>query len=114
MGIHRNFDMLATELSLGNVNMLAEYLRNPIPDHAIIVEAMTTMSAFMRAYDPIAQHRRLHLTDKRQLGLGLQFTKVGDEIWLVDGAQVPFILRRVALKEQIVCSGQGRHMFMDL
>jgi hypothetical protein len=47
MVAHRDLDTLATELSLGDVDRLAERLRNPFPDHAIIVEAMATISAFM-------------------------------------------------------------------
>lgn len=82
---------------------LAERMSNaktPFTYNAIAVEANRDMSVFARSYDPIPQHRRLYLTKNRQLGLGLQSAEVGDEAWLVDGAQVPFILRPVAGKEQ--------------
>ena len=98
---HRALDTLTTSLSLRDVRSLAERLRSPIPDLAIIVEGRTTLSGFLRSYDPVAQHRRLYLTEDRQLGLGPQSADVGDEVWLVDGAQVPFILRPMASKEQM-------------
>ncbi|KAH7303439.1 heterokaryon incompatibility protein-domain-containing protein [Stachybotrys elegans] len=39
------------------------------------------------------------VTDKGMLGLGYMDTKVGDEIWILDGGNMPFTLRRSNLDE---------------
>jgi hypothetical protein len=100
---HHKLKTLTTEPSLGDVRALVERMRNartPFAYNAIAVEANRQMSAFATPYEATAQHRRLYLTEDQQLGLGPQSAEVGDEVWLVDGAQVPFILRPVAGKEQ--------------
>ncbi|KAK0649712.1 heterokaryon incompatibility protein-domain-containing protein [Cercophora newfieldiana] len=48
---------------------------------------------FSSAYDTVAQFRRLFLTDDGHLGVGLRSCAVGDQVWLLDGAQTPFLLR---------------------
>jgi hypothetical protein len=45
---------------------------------------------FTSAYDTVAQFRRLFLTDDGHLGLGLRSCAVGDQVWLLEGAQTPF------------------------
>lgn len=100
---HCNLKRLTVEPCFGDVKTLAERIRNartPFMYNAIAVEANRDMSAFIRSYDPVAQHRRLYLSEDRQLGLGPQSAEVGDELWLVDGSHVPFILRPGAGKEQ--------------
>jgi hypothetical protein len=110
--------MLTANPSLGDIRALAERCRNartPSTYNAIAVEAMRDMSAFIRSYDPVAQHRRLYLTEDRHLGLGPQSAEAGDEVWLVDGAQVPFILRPVdRIKQTFTLVGETYvHGFMN-
>lgn len=115
---HRNLETLTTDPSLGEIRALAERLRNartPLVNNAIAIEARKDMSAFLRSCDPMAQHRRLYLTEDRHLGLGPQSAEAGDEIWLVDGAQVPFVLRPVDMSKRtfILVRETYLHGFMN-
>ncbi|KAF5023773.1 hypothetical protein F66182_4166 [Fusarium sp. NRRL 66182] len=41
-------------------------------------------------------HRTMHVTERGLLGVGPPHLDVGDEVWILDGGRVPFILRPVA------------------
>jgi hypothetical protein len=99
MAAHRNLEALTAELSLRDVGALAQRIRNadrtPGAYNAIAIEVNMDVGVF-RAREPTAQHRRLYLTEDRQLGLGFQSAEVGNEVWYVGGAHVPFVFRPVA------------------
>ncbi|KAL0937766.1 heterokaryon incompatibility protein [Colletotrichum truncatum] len=48
--------------------------------------------------------RYLYTTDSGALGLGPREVEVGDEIWMVEGAWAPFVLRRVKPKPEDKCA----------
>ncbi|KIW08382.1 uncharacterized protein PV09_01296 [Verruconis gallopava] len=62
-------------------------------------EAQTKMvegrsAEFRIALGPTIPFRRLYLTEHGYLGLGPENAVEGDEIWMLQGAMVPFVLRR--------------------
>jgi len=50
-------------------------------------------AAFHTALSPTMPFRRLYLTEKGYLGLGPESTVVGDQVFMLHSAQVPFVLR---------------------
>ena len=50
-------------------------------------------AAFHTALSPTMPFRRLYLTEKGYLGLGPESTAVGDQVFMLHSAQVPFVLR---------------------
>ncbi|KAK4211512.1 heterokaryon incompatibility protein-domain-containing protein [Rhypophila decipiens] len=48
---------------------------------------------FSRAAGLVAQHRRLFISTSGHLGLGPRDVSPGDEVWVLAGAAIPFILR---------------------
>ncbi len=49
---------------------------------------------FLQRQAGICYGRRLFRTDAQRFGIGHEALRIEDEIWLLAGAQVPFILRR--------------------
>jgi hypothetical protein len=60
--------------------------------------ATGNVDVFPRRYSPAcasAMDRRiLYVTSSGRIGLSFPNTKVGDEVWIIHGSNVPFILRR--------------------
>ncbi|KAJ9149450.1 hypothetical protein NKR23_g4217 [Pleurostoma richardsiae] len=50
-------------------------------------------AAFVRMLTPVAPCRRVYRTEAGYLGLGPASMEVGDEVWMVEDARVPFVLR---------------------
>ena len=50
--------------------------------------------AFMTAFGTRYSRRRLIRTEKNFLGVGSASTEIGDEVWILAGAYMPFILRK--------------------
>jgi hypothetical protein len=48
---------------------------------------------FLKDVQQMAEGRALFLTTKGRLGLGPRTVEKGDEVWLLEGANVPFVLR---------------------
>jgi hypothetical protein len=98
---HRNLIHLSSEPSWKEIETFANRMRDarrPSTHNTISAEVIKEISAFERSYHPIAQHRRLYSTDGGHLGLGPQSSQEGDDVWMVHGAHVPFVLRPVAKK----------------
>jgi hypothetical protein len=57
------------------------------------------MEAWLRSISPTIYGRAMLRTQRDHVGMGYSDAQAGDEIWVLHGGKVPFILRR--------CSGQG-------
>lgn len=72
-------------------------------------------SDFVTAYTTRSGQRRLYITKRGYLGLGPMSLKEGDEVWVLAGSRVPFVLRRKSnddgpdniQKQQAVPSGEA-------
>lgn len=72
-------------------------------------------SDFVTAYTTRSGQRRLYTTKRGYLGLGPMSLKEGDEVWVLAGSRVPFVLRRKSndhvpdniQKQQAVPSGEA-------
>jgi hypothetical protein len=53
------------------------------------------LSAFETRMREVKAGRRLFRTEKGYLGMGSVSTEVGDQVWVLEGANVPFVLRPV-------------------
>ncbi len=65
---------------------------------AEVVTRMGTSQAEMEAMGMLAQgmnvpHKRLYTTENGALGVGPPGIQLGDEVWLIRGAKIPFVLR---------------------
>ncbi|KAL2073742.1 hypothetical protein VTL71DRAFT_11068 [Oculimacula yallundae] len=59
------------------------------------------------------RRRRLFRTKRGLLGLGPDSMKAGDQVWMVQGAMVPFVLRRRGTEFHRVVGESYLHGFMD-
>jgi hypothetical protein len=75
-------------------------IENPSGLHAQQITFMNDLLAQERRYyDSLTVHlgcRRLYRTSRGYLGLGPESTAVGDEAWLLQGAKMPFVLRKIS------------------
>ncbi len=53
----------------------------------------TMIERLMREMDSVCGQRAVFATEGGRIGIGRQTLQVGDQIWLLAGAKVPFILR---------------------
>jgi hypothetical protein len=70
--------------------LIAAVAQGGIPDD--YRETFTQFEIDMRA---AGKSRRLFRTRQSWLGLGIKSLEIGDEIWILGGAEVPFILRKL-------------------
>jgi len=76
-------------------------------------DLMTRASEFQRSIQFRAHGRRLFRTSQRFFGLGAKSMQEGHEIWLLQGAQIPFILRRRKDEQRYTLVGEAYvHGFM--
>ena len=47
---------------------------------------------FANLFQTVAPYRRLYTTSKGYIGLGPESTQVGDEVWIIGDARIPFVL----------------------
>ena len=59
-------------------------------DCELILEENPLHAIFQRT----SLERRIYLTEKGYIGLGPQSADDGDEVWILGGAKVPFVLRK--------------------
>ncbi|KAH7403173.1 heterokaryon incompatibility protein-domain-containing protein [Cadophora sp. MPI-SDFR-AT-0126] len=70
-------------------------------------------AAFHTALSPTMPFRRLYLTEKGYLGLGPESTAVGDQVFMLQSARVPFVLRDNADGSFELIGETYVHEFMD-
>lgn len=70
------------------------------PEGTTAAIAAQALGPFGRAYSRAYSGRRLFVTRKRYFGLGPASLEVGDSVFLLSGAKVPFILRPIAVEER--------------
>ena len=57
------------------------------------------LNGFNTNFNRYCGGRRLFITDKQYIGLGPMSMQAGDEVWLLKGSRVPFLLRRLSPEE---------------
>ena len=60
-----------------------------------IMQCEAAIKPFVESGNMVGQNRRLFRTSCRSMGLCPESTKVGDSVYIVQGAKVPFIIRHV-------------------
>ncbi|KAK5949501.1 hypothetical protein OHC33_009494 [Knufia fluminis] len=75
------------------------------PEHASDSQAMDELppgeDGFRAQFSRYNGGRRLFVTGEKQyLGLGAMSMEVGDEVWVVKGSKVPFLLRKISEEEE--------------
>jgi hypothetical protein len=64
-----------------------------------VLSYMTDGSRFLGASGPHARERMIAITKEGYMGMVPPYSKVGDVVFIISGAQVPFLLRREAANE---------------
>lgn len=78
------------------IDMLARMMPDFVPEgpqgEPVPIEPGTFMDFHQRFFN-VCAGRRLFATRSRYLGVGSEWLRCGDEVWILAGAYVPFILR---------------------
>ena len=80
-------------------NSNSYWRKPPTPD----LYAAKGFHIFDQAVKEVMADRRLFFTEGGNIGLGPKSLKEGDEVWLLEGAQIPFILKPIPRVEGEVC-----------
>ncbi|KAB5582344.1 heterokaryon incompatibility protein-domain-containing protein [Coniochaeta sp. 2T2.1] len=92
------------------------FIDPPIPQATIEEETVRIegeAAAFKHAISPVLPFRRLYRTEKGYLGLGPASAEPGDRVYLLGGANVPFVLRTAANGAFELMGETYLHGFMD-
>ncbi|KAI1427834.1 putative heterokaryon incompatibility protein [Xylaria sp. FL1777] len=96
---------LGPDMQPRNINISAE-------EEAILkitlTKDVTDMGRFMNVSGPHLRERMIAVTERGYIGIIPPYSKVGDAVFIINGTQVPFLLRRQADTEDVDESGGRR------
>lgn len=85
-----HFDNSGVLLNADEIQQLVQVLKTPGNEKEVL---LARIKAFQTSMKEVSQGRRVILTTGNFLGMGPRSTREGDQVWVLKGTNVPFVLR---------------------